>query len=248
MVKILKWILIKVLRLYSKEQYIFRTNTTVETFFSESWMEITNILLVVQSPFTKFFSFFSVMEVKEELAVPDHQLSNDYLLRIFCNTAPLNCHQLWPNEDNIVCFPPKKDVINTHIKQKTQFAMGHAKPWLSDSRATVFSKHWADCSAHLPHGYLQDLLRWKSPPSLTHRWRNWRGQWLNCACGVTEVVVMLQTLHIPPSASLHSTIKRQNEMEKDVLPWVKLLYVMPCSSNQYLLKTWTRDSSNRRWN
>ena len=57
-------------------------------------MEITNILLVVQSPFTKFFSFFSVMEVKEELAVPDHQLSNDYLLRIFFDTAPLNCHQL----------------------------------------------------------------------------------------------------------------------------------------------------------
>ena len=216
MVKFLKWILIKVLRLYSKEQYIFRINTTVETFISESCMEITNILLVVQSSFTKLFFFFSVMEVKEEVAVPDHQLSIDYLLRIFCNTAPLNCHQLWPNEDNIVCFPPppRKDVINTHIKQKTQFTMGHAKTWPSDSRATVFSKYWANCFAHLPHGYLQDLLRWKSPPSLTHRWTNWRGDGLNCAHGVPEVVVMLQTLHIPPSASLHSTIKNRMRWRK----------------------------------
>lgn len=57
-------------------------------------MEIANILLVVQSSFTKLFFFFSVMEVKEELVVPDHQLSDDYLLSIFYDTGTLNCHQL----------------------------------------------------------------------------------------------------------------------------------------------------------
>ena len=80
----------------------------VETFFSESCMEIANILLVVQSSFTKLFFFFSVMEVKEELVVPDHQLSDDYLLSIFYDTGTLNCHQLWPNEGNIVCSHPKQ--------------------------------------------------------------------------------------------------------------------------------------------
>lgn len=77
MVTILKRILIKVLRLYGKEQCRFRINTAVETFSSESCMEITNSLLVGQSSFTKLFPLFSVMEV-EELVVPDHQLSNDY--------------------------------------------------------------------------------------------------------------------------------------------------------------------------